>query len=235
MKLFVLSLVGIALAGTNKEGLEYLAKRDKEEGVVKLDSGVRYKVLKKGEGKWRPRKDAPVKIHYTGHLVDGTKYGSSYDIATGEPMGFKLDLVIKGWGEAMQKMVEGDKWEIILPSEVGYGDNGDPPRVPGGNVAIITTEMIEIQGKKKRAAQCNVVTGDACNEEESPVLDKYKTQNIDELKSALKQVEERSQLVLKSDERKRITMEESILNRLIKSKKTKKVRNTPASGLSDDL
>ena len=57
--------------------------------------------------------------------------------------------MIKGWTEAMQLMVEGDKWEMYIPSDMAYGDNGRPPKIGGGDCLIFTMEILKIKGGKK--------------------------------------------------------------------------------------
>ena len=96
----VFFLASIALAGTSPEGLEWLAKKDTEEGVVKLASGLRYKELRPGTGK-SPLISTPCKCHYAGTLIDGTEFDSSYK--RGQPLTFAPNQVIKGWTEAMQR------------------------------------------------------------------------------------------------------------------------------------
>lgn len=127
-------LVALALA-SNQEGLDFLAKNKLKEGVVELPSGLQYKVLKKGSGVFHPTADSPCDCHYagaltvtsrhllcllfltfTGTLIDGTEFDSSYK--RGQPTTFAPNQVIKGWTEAMQLMVEGDKWEMYIPSEL---------------------------------------------------------------------------------------------------------------------
>lgn len=61
-------------------------------------------------------------MHYTGKLIDGTEFDSSYK--HGQPLTFSPNQVIRGWTEALQKMKEGEKAEIYIPSELGYGDRG---------------------------------------------------------------------------------------------------------------
>merc|ERR1712024_243938 len=128
----------------------------KEEGVVKLPSGLLYKVLKSGDGKFHPTANSPCDCHYAGTLIDGTEFDSSYK--RGTPTTFAPRQVIKGWTEAMQLMVEGDKWELYIPSELAYGDSGSPPKIGGGDVLVFTMEIIKINGKKKPANRCDVKT-----------------------------------------------------------------------------
>jgi len=66
----------------------------------------------------------------SGTLIDGTVFDSSYD--RGSPTAFAPNQVIKGWTEAMQLMVEGDQWEMYIPSDLAYGDRGSPPKIGGG-------------------------------------------------------------------------------------------------------
>jgi len=56
--------------------------------------------------------------------------------------------VIKGWTEAMQLMVEGDKWELYIPSDLAYGNGGRPPKIMGGDVLVFTIEVLKIKGGK---------------------------------------------------------------------------------------
>merc|ERR1712232_527210 len=127
-------------------GLKFLAEKEAEEGVTKLPSGLLYKVLKVGEGKEHPTADSPCDCHYKGTLIDGKEFDSSYK--RGKPTTFAPNQVIKGWTEAMQLMVEGDKWEMYIPSELAYGDSGAGGVIPGKAALIFKMELIKIKGKK---------------------------------------------------------------------------------------
>lgn len=140
--IFVL-LVAIVAAGADPAGLEFLAKKAAEPGVVKLDSGLMYKELVPGTGK-TPTVNSPCSCHYSGTLIDGTEFDSSYK--RGKPTTFAPNQVIKGWTEAMQLMKEGGKWELYIPSELAYGDRGAGARIPGGATLVFTLEMLEVQG-----------------------------------------------------------------------------------------
>jgi FKBP-type peptidyl-prolyl cis-trans isomerase FklB len=137
-----LLLVVLAAAGTNQEGLAFLAKKATEDGVVTLPSGLMYKELAAGSGK-SPSVGSPCSCHYAGTLIDGTEFDSSYK--RGQPATFAPNQVIKGWTEAMQLMKEGGKWELYIPSELAYGDRGAGGRIPGGSVLIFTLEMLEVK------------------------------------------------------------------------------------------
>eukprot|EP00934_Nitzschia_sp_Nitz4_P005695 Nitzschia sp. Nitz4//scaffold35_size145790//120754//121414//NITZ4_003053-RA/size145790-processed-gene-0.214-mRNA-1//1//CDS//3329549193//5685//frame0 len=144
--LLFLSLIVFVSAGTNQAGLDFLAKKATEEGVVKLDSGLMYKELVAGTGK-TPLVNSPCSCHYSGALIDGTEFDSSYK--RGKPTTFAPNQVIKGWTEAMQLMKEGGKWELYIPSELAYGDRGAGGRIPGGSVLVFTLELLEVKGASK--------------------------------------------------------------------------------------
>lgn len=140
----LLSLYSV-LAGTNAEGLAYLEAKEKEDGVVKMASGLMYKELRPGnpDGK-TPTINSPCECHYSGTLIDGTEFDSSYK--RGKPLSFAPNQVIKGWTEAMQLMKEGAKWELYIPSELGYGDRGAGGSIPGGAVLVFTLELMTVKG-----------------------------------------------------------------------------------------
>ena len=117
LQLLVLTTIPAALAqpdyaGETAEGRNFLEVNRNEPGVVTLESGLQYSVMEKGKGRHHPTVDSPCECHYKGTLLNGKKFDSSYD--RGEPATFAPEQVIKGWTEAMQLMVEGDKWKMVL-------------------------------------------------------------------------------------------------------------------------
>jgi FKBP-type peptidyl-prolyl cis-trans isomerase FklB len=181
--LLFLSLPLLAIAGTNQEGLDYLAETAKQPDVISLPSGLQYKVLTKGEGKYHPTPNSPCSCHYEGKLISGDVFDSSYE--RGSPTSFAPNQVIKGWTEAMQLMVEGDKWEMYIPSELAYGDGGSGAKIPGGSVLVFIMEIQEINGEKVPALTCEVVTGEGCNEKETAYLAKMKEKSSEDQKKQL--------------------------------------------------
>lgn len=191
MPTFFILLLTILLASSiasNPESTAWLEENAKKAGVISLPSGLQYKVLKRGDGMHHPTIDSPTKCHYEGTLIDGTKFDSSYD--RGSPATFQPQQVIKGWTEAMQMMVEGDKWELYIPSELAYGERGSPPKIGGGEALIFVMEMIEITGPKVAAMKCNVETYENCNEKEKSYVDKAKQkyQTVDAVKSEITRI-----------------------------------------------
>ncbi len=123
------------------EGEKFLAENKKKEGVITLPSGLQYKVIKQGNGK-SPKAEDTVTAHYSGTLINGTKFDSSYD--RNEPIKFPVTGVIKGWVEALQLMKEGDVWELYIPSELAYGETGASDEIGPNTVLLFTVELIKV-------------------------------------------------------------------------------------------
>ncbi|MGZ5222495.1 MAG: FKBP-type peptidyl-prolyl cis-trans isomerase, partial [Chitinophagaceae bacterium] len=104
-------------------------------------SGLIYIETKKGTGS-SPKETDIVKVHYTGKLLDGTKFDSSVD--RGEPIEFPLNQVIKGWTEGLQLMKKGGKANLIIPSSIGYGPQGGGPIPPYASLTF-EVELIDFK------------------------------------------------------------------------------------------
>ncbi|MEM6766487.1 MAG: FKBP-type peptidyl-prolyl cis-trans isomerase [Bacteroidota bacterium] len=124
-----------------EEGKAFLAANKAKEGVVELPSGLQYKVLEAGEGS-SPTTADRVEVHYEGKLIDGTVFDSSYK--RGETITFGVTQVIAGWTEALQLMKPGDKWQLVIPSDLAYGDRGAGRDIPPGATLIFDVELISI-------------------------------------------------------------------------------------------
>ncbi|MEW6074187.1 MAG: FKBP-type peptidyl-prolyl cis-trans isomerase [Planctomycetota bacterium] len=105
-------------------------------------SGLKYFELREGDGPTPPDPTAKVKVHYTGWLVDGTKFDSSVD--RGQPATFGLNQVIKGWTEGVGSMKVGGKRKLIVPFSLGYGVQGRGPTIPPKATLIFDVELLEI-------------------------------------------------------------------------------------------
>jgi uncharacterized membrane protein YkoI len=109
--------------------------------IVTLPSGLQYVDLKEGTGATPADKNAVVKVHYTGWLVDGKKFDSSVD--RGEPASFALSGVIPGWTEGVGSMKVGGKRKLIVPYMLAYGERGRGP-IPAKATLVFDVELLEV-------------------------------------------------------------------------------------------
>ncbi len=131
-----------AAAKKNKEeGDAFLAKNKTAKDVKSTASGLQYKINTTGKGA-KPLTTDTVKVHYTGTLLDGTKFDSSVD--RGSPATFALNQVIPGWTEGLQLMPAGSKYTFWIPSELAYGDRGTPGPIGPNSTLKFEVELIEI-------------------------------------------------------------------------------------------
>ena len=121
---------------------EWLAEKGKEEGVTRLAKGVCYKVLQSGlEGGKQPTPNSVISCHYLGRTIDGKCFDTSLG---GYPLAIRLRDLIEGWVIALQQMRVGDKWEIYIPSELGYGSFSQPG-IPANSTLIFEIELLGVQ------------------------------------------------------------------------------------------
>ena len=130
-------------AGANNlaEGQKFLADNKGKEGVQTTASGLQYKVLTMGDGA-KPAATDTVKVHYSGKLLDGTEFDSSY--ARNEPISFALNRVIPGWTEGVQLMPIGSKFVFYIAPELGYGEGGGGP-IPPNSTLVFEVELLDIE------------------------------------------------------------------------------------------
>lgn len=131
---------------SKEEGEKFLAENKTKDGVFTTESGLQYKVEKEGTGA-KPTVSDQVKVHYTGTLLDGTKFDSSVD--RGEPAVFGVDRVIKGWTEILQIMPVGSKYVIWVPSDLAYGEQGTRGIKPN-SVLKFEVELLDIVKDDKK-------------------------------------------------------------------------------------
>ena len=127
-------------AKNRKEGVAFLAANAKKEGVKTLPSGLQYKILKAGTGKI-PKATDTVTTHYRGTFLDGKEFDSSYK--RNEPASFPVSGVIAGWTEALKLMPVGSKWQLFIPSELAYGDQGQRG-IPPASTLLFDIELLSI-------------------------------------------------------------------------------------------
>ena len=143
----LLCAAGLA-AASNPDGVKYLAENARKEGVVTTGSGLQYRIIKSGpEGGKSPNASSPCKCHYRGTLINGVEFDSSYK--RNAPATFAPNQVVSGWTEAMQMMKEGDKWELVLPSELAYGNSARGQHIKPGSVLIFELEIISVQASRE--------------------------------------------------------------------------------------
>jgi FKBP-type peptidyl-prolyl cis-trans isomerase FkpA len=130
----------------SKENLEaatkFFADNGKKPGIVTTASGLQYQVVTMGKGA-KPTPADNVRVHYTGTLLDGTKFDSSYD--RNEPAQFGVGAVVPGWTEALQLMPVGSKFKLWVPGKLGYGETGTPGGpIPPNATLVFDVELLEI-------------------------------------------------------------------------------------------
>ncbi|MDX9977745.1 MAG: FKBP-type peptidyl-prolyl cis-trans isomerase [Candidatus Cloacimonadales bacterium] len=137
--LLVLSLLAISLFGT--------ITKSTNRKVVKMETGLQYEVLLEGKGEECKKGDL-VRVHYTGWLLDGTKFDSSVDRR--QAFDFKLGagMVIKGWDQGVAGMKIGEKRMLTIPSDLAYGDRGAAGVIPPKATLKFEVELLEINPKK---------------------------------------------------------------------------------------
>ncbi|MFY9611040.1 MAG: FKBP-type peptidyl-prolyl cis-trans isomerase [Blastocatellia bacterium] len=113
-------------------------------GEITTPSGLKYidEVVGTGES---PSAGKNVSVHYTGSLVDGTRFDSSVD--RGQPFEFRIGTggVIKGWDEGVMTMKVGGKRKLIIPAKLGYGPEGSPPKIPPNATLIFDIELLGVR------------------------------------------------------------------------------------------
>ena len=127
---------------TKEEGEKFLAENKAKKDVITTESGLQYQVVTEGTGA-KPTAEDVVKVHYTGTLLDGTKFDSSLDHG-GEPAQFPVGGVIKGWTEVLQLMPVGSKYIVWIPSELAYGPQGAGRDIKPNSTLKFEIELLDI-------------------------------------------------------------------------------------------
>ena len=124
---------------------KWLSYVEQWHGVNKTESGLLYRIDRKGYGK-KPTLDSDVvTVHYEGKLRTGEIFDSSYE--RGEPISFALNVVIKGWTEGMKYIAEGGQITLWIPAELAYG-NDDRGAIKAGDALEFTIELLEVNPRR---------------------------------------------------------------------------------------
>jgi len=128
-------------AKAKKEGEDWLAANAKKEGVITTQSGLQYKIITSGTGV-SPVDGDQVVVHYTGKFIDGEIFDSS--AKNGQPVTYPVTGFMKGWTEALKMMKVGDKWNLYIPSELGYGPAGYQGFIPPNAALEFEVELLGV-------------------------------------------------------------------------------------------
>lgn len=129
------SPVAVSPAVRNKQaGEAFLAENKTREGVVTLESGLQYRILRAGEGE-KPTRDSTVVCQYRRIRLDGTEVQNSDKRK--KPVSFRVNRTVTGWSEALQLMPVGSKWQLFIPPDLGFGEQGSPKSGIGPNATLV--------------------------------------------------------------------------------------------------
>src|SRR5438309_513809 len=132
------------------DGAKFLEDNKKKPGVKTTASGLQYKVEKEGTGS-QPKATDMVTVNYRGTLIDGTEFDSSYK--RGQPATFPVNGVIKGWTEALQLMKVGSKYQVVVPSNLAYGERSVSPEIGPNATLIFEVELLDAKPPPTPAPQ----------------------------------------------------------------------------------
>ena len=151
MKLVALfsALTIVSTAALAASGADFLRDNAKKPGVKVVAGGLQYKVIESGKGP-KPRATDCVTVNYKGSFPDGRVFDQS---KPGQPIAFPVNRVIPGWTEALQMMHTGDRWQLFIPSTLGYGDRGTPGGpIPPGATLVFDVQLLAVS--PSRMGQC---------------------------------------------------------------------------------
>lgn len=128
-------------AKNKSEGEAFLAENGNKEGVITLEDGLQYRILKAGDGN-KPKPGDTVTCNYRGTLINGAEFDSSFKRS--QPATFALNRVIKGFSEALQLMPAGSKWQVFVPPSLAYGERGASRTIGPNATLVFEVELLAI-------------------------------------------------------------------------------------------
>lgn len=120
---------------------QFLADNAKRPGVMTLPSGLQYQVIKSGTGK-SPTPNDLVTVTYRGQLINGMVFDETQP---GKTATFPAGQLIPGWVEALQKMKEGDQWQLVIPANLGYGEAGAGGVIPPNQTLVFDMTLLKVE------------------------------------------------------------------------------------------
>lgn len=126
---------------SQNENLRFLDDFAKRPGMIKLPDGVMYRVIATGTGEAPTSRLDKVTVTYSGFLINNKRFDYS---RPGKPSVFFISRLIPGWAEVLMKMHEGDRWEVIIPAELAYGD-GSSGAVPPGQTLRFLLQLDHVE------------------------------------------------------------------------------------------
>ena len=125
------------------ESEKFLAANLLNEGVIEIEPGLQYQILKSTEEGKQPELESVIMADFHGTLIDGNVFWSSIEI--GEPLTITLSQLIPGCQKAISKMREGDSWRVFIHPSFAYGEKGTPG-IPPNSTIIFDIDLLTVSG-----------------------------------------------------------------------------------------
>jgi len=200
---------------TNEQGIKWLKANKEKPGVITLKSGLQYKILATGKGKYHAKPEAECHIQFIGTTVemqpdapdldrdDWDDFDNSYQ--HGDAVLWTPKTAIKGWQQAFSMMVEGDHWELYMGADLGYGDEGSGEKVQAGEALIFRLQLDKIEeGQWTKAHRCNFKTRVECEDDENAFLDIWVKKSDGEVQAEVKRLKAKLDAGTKAGEREKM-------------------------------
>ena len=134
---------------TEASNAKFLADYEKLPGVIKTGDGLLYKVIKSGTGKSPLTTADMVTVLYKGQLINGNIFDQTTPADPADPnsgpRSFPAGALIPGWVEALAMMKEGDEWELVIPYQLAYGEEGRPPVIPAKQALVFQMTLLKVE------------------------------------------------------------------------------------------